>query len=154
MAMFSTSVATIGDCARIASRPSQLVFTKGKSSVLSLNCNTAPADTWKLTLLFSVRGPVSQNPAGTSTVPPPAFAQASMACVIAFVFNVMPSARAPNRLIENVSVLKETCAITGSCWANVVIDISKSQPSVCSFFIQRVTDDKFAAVLFMLLIGD
>jgi hypothetical protein len=35
---------------------------------------------------------------GTSTVPPPALLQVSMACWMAFVFRVLPSPRAPKRV--------------------------------------------------------
>src|SRR5450755_3884249 len=54
-------------------------------------------------LLLSLMGPVSQRPAGTSTVPPPLATAFSMACRIASVFFVLPSATAPKSRMSNTA---------------------------------------------------
>src|SRR5438046_6006352 len=60
-------------------------------------------------LLTRSIGPVKKVPSGTTTFPPPAFAQASMALAKALVFAVFPSPTAPNSV-----TLKACLGICGS----------------------------------------
>lgn len=72
------------------SSPSQRVSTSGRYFFGSVsNFSVAPLATYRLTLLIRCTGPVSHSPAGTTTRPPPAFAQASTVCVTEFPYFVM-----------------------------------------------------------------
>src|SRR5574344_2066427 len=64
-------------------------------------------------LLFMVIGPVSHNPRGIMTVPPPSAAHFSMALRIASVFIVIPSPIAPKSLMFNVWLGIVGCCISG-----------------------------------------
>src|SRR6185436_6351995 len=65
-------------------------------------------------LFFKTTGPVSHKPDGINTTPPPFLLNASIAPLILFVFNVLPSETAPYFLMLSVSFLKTGDFITGS----------------------------------------
>ena len=102
MAMFSAPLADIGDWQRRVSSPSNEVLIMGYCVWSAVKSTNAFSSKCKLILLFSTIGPVSHNPAGTVTVPPPCCATASIALANASVFNVIPSAIAPNSVIDRV----------------------------------------------------
>ena len=78
------------------SAPSQAVLTAGRySSGLSSNTTTAPSARYRLQPLLKWIGPESHSPAGTTTRPPPALLQASMALAMAAVLARMSPFRAP-----------------------------------------------------------
>jgi hypothetical protein len=91
-----------------------LAATIGYSFLSFVNNKVAPVAKCRLILLFITIGPVSHNPFGMKTTPPPFFARASIAAVILFVFNVLPSGIAPNFSILEVSLLNFGLMITGS----------------------------------------
>ena len=61
------------------STPSQRVKTTGYFAGSKIQRSVAPSLTWRFTLLRSRIAPVSHSPAGTTTRPPPALVQASIA---------------------------------------------------------------------------
>ena len=70
--------------------PSQLTSTAGrKSSGLGENCTVAPSARCRSQLLRKCMGPLGHTPSGTTTRPPPAPAQASMARLKAAVLAAM-----------------------------------------------------------------
>ncbi len=54
-----------------------------------LACSVLPLSICKLTLLFIVREPVLNSPAGTSTIPPPLFEQKVMYALMAVALFVL-----------------------------------------------------------------
>ncbi|PWK87890.1 hypothetical protein C8D88_10386 [Lentzea atacamensis] len=66
------------------------------------NLIAAPSETTRFTLLSSVIAPVRKLPFGTTTCPPPAWLQASMAFLNASVFLVLPSPFAPYAVMSNL----------------------------------------------------
>ena len=95
-------------------------------------------------LLISI-GPVTKTPRGTTTLPPPAFAHASMAAAIASVLSVAPSPRAPWSVMRTVfdgirgsatgaigkgrsAVSVRGSSIAPAAWTGFTADISATRP--------------------------
>jgi hypothetical protein len=55
---------------------------------MAVICRVAPAESWKVMLLFRVRGPLRKVPAGTTTVPP--LPNALMAAWMAAALSALP----------------------------------------------------------------
>ena len=100
MAIFSAFIAEIGDWQRSMSNPSKEVCTNGYKAASSLKSTSAFRSACKLTLLCNTIGPVSHNPSGMITLPPPFSLTALMALFMASVFSVSPSAFAPKSRIS------------------------------------------------------
>ena len=100
MATFSALRADIGDWQRRVSSPSNEVLTIGYCVWSAVNSTSAFSSRYKLMLLCSTIGPVSHSPAGTITLPPPFSATALIVLSKASVLSVIPSATAPNSVIE------------------------------------------------------
>src|SRR5262245_53287239 len=109
--------------------PSQRVWTIGKYAFGSVeNFRVAPFETFRLTFDLSRIAPVRNSPAGTTTRPPPAFAHASIAPLIASRQSNVPPGFAPNfRILKsflgNVGDLMRAriCGYSvfqGSAWPN------------------------------------
>ena len=95
IAILTASVAEIGDWHLAASTPSNEATFKGYCDLSFVKITSAPLAVLSSTLLCITIGPVNQRPAGICTIPPPDLFAATMALLIATVFNVIPSFTAP-----------------------------------------------------------
>src|SRR6187402_699872 len=80
----------------INSIPSQRVGTIGRYALGSVeNFSVAPFETCRFTFDLSLIAPVKNTPVGTTTRPPPASVQASIALLIASLQSTVPPGFAP-----------------------------------------------------------
>ena len=93
--MFSALRAEMGDWQRRVSSPSKDVSIIGYASKSSVKRIIALRSVYKFTLLRSSIGPVSHNPSGITTLPPPLAWTALIASLMAFVFRNFPSLYSP-----------------------------------------------------------
>src|SRR4030095_121590 len=123
------------------SMPSKRVKTTGKYFAVSVeNFSVAPSVTCRFTLLFRWMAPVRNTPGGTTTRPPPAAWQASIALLMASVQSVAVLAAAPYLVIK-----KSRAGKAGALIRARIFGTSSQGSSVSSELLEDETGILFPA---------